>query len=73
MKQLQETVSKLSELRNHYASYINNANNWTVHPKDIQSFNTLISNLISQVLPYSPCIANTSSRNSIIQLHQGND
>lgn len=69
MKQLQETVSKLSELRNHYASYINNANNWTVHPKDIQSFNTLISNLISQVLPYSPCIANMliDIRNNLFQ------
>ena len=58
MKQLQETVSKLFELRNHYASYINNANNWTVHPNDIPAFNALISNLIGQVLPYSPCIAN---------------
>lgn len=58
MKQLQATVSKLSELRNHYASYINNANNWTVNPNDIPAFNSLISNLISQILPYSPCIAN---------------
>ena len=59
MKELQKTVAKLSELRNHYVANINNVNDLRVHPNDIKFFNTFLTQLISQVLPYSPHIANS--------------
>lgn len=59
MKELQKTVAKLSELRNHYVANINNVNDLRVHPNDIKFFNTFLTQLISQVFPYSPHIANS--------------
>ena len=59
MKELQKTVSKLSELRNHYVANINSVNDLRVHPNDIQFFNLFLTQLISQVIPYSPHIANS--------------
>ena len=59
MKELQKTVAKLSELRNHYVANINNVNDLRVHPNDIQFFNSFLTQLISQVFPYSPHIANS--------------
>ena len=34
MKELQKTVDKLSELRNHYVANINNVNDLRVHPSE---------------------------------------
>lgn len=59
MKELQKTVSKLSELRNYYVANINNVNDLRVHPNDIKFFNSFLAQLILQVFPYSPHIADS--------------
>lgn len=60
MKELQITVSKLSEIRDFYGSRINSSGgqDLTVHPVDKNAINSLLTKLISQVSPYSINIAN---------------
>ncbi len=52
MKELQDTVKKLRNVYNYYATLIDNNGQLTVHPYDHRAIGQLLSKLVLLVKPY---------------------